>query len=62
MGSGDIIDLSQAGVSSFIGTAAFSGAGGAVRHQMVGANTFVYGDVDGNGSPTSLSSSSATRR
>ncbi len=33
---------------TFIGTSAFSGAGGEVRYQQTGANTFVTGDIDGD--------------
>ena len=47
--SGDVIDLSGAGATSFIGFGAFTGAAGQVRAQVIGAYTFVYGDVDGDG-------------
>lgn len=33
---------------AFIGAAAFSGTAGQLRYQISGANTFVYGDVDGD--------------
>lgn len=46
---GDRIDLSAIGVSSFVGTAAFSNTAGEVRTQLINGNTFVQGDVDGNG-------------
>ena len=55
---GDRIDLSAVDASSlasgdqafsFIGTAAFSGAAGELRYEQVGANTYVYGDTDGDG-------------
>jgi hypothetical protein len=34
---------------SFIGTAAFSNVAGQLRYQQVGGNTFLYGDVNGDG-------------
>ncbi|OYX93080.1 MAG: hypothetical protein B7Y74_10515 [Novosphingobium sp. 35-62-5] len=34
---------------AFIGTAAFSGAAGELRYDAIGANSIVYGDVDGDG-------------
>ncbi|WP_374943607.1 Calx-beta domain-containing protein [Sphingomonas sp.] len=47
--SGDVIDLANAGVTDFIGFGAFTGTAGEVRAQVIGAFTFVYGDVDGDG-------------
>lgn len=46
---GDQIDLSALGVTSFIGTAAFGNVAGEVRTQVINGNTFVQGDVDGDG-------------
>jgi serralysin len=46
---GDQIDVSALGVTSFIGTAAFSNVAGEVRTQVINGNTFVQGDVDGDG-------------
>ena len=48
-GQGDVIDLSGAGLSSFIGGAVFGNVAGQVRSEVIGGNTFVMGDVDGNG-------------
>lgn len=46
---GDQIDVSALGVTSFIGTAAFGNVAGEVRTQVINGNTFVQGDVDGDG-------------
>jgi predicted extracellular nuclease len=46
--SGDVIDLREAEMSSFIGSGAFTGTAGEVRSQVRGAYTFVYGDVNGD--------------
>jgi hypothetical protein len=57
-GVGDKIDLSQVDANAntgandaftFIGTAAFTGAAGQLRHGMVGPNAIVQGDVNGDG-------------
>lgn len=45
----DVIDLSALGPLAFVGGAAFSGTAPELRYQQVGANTFVYGDSDGDG-------------
>ena len=46
---GDSIDLSALGTLTFIGTGAFTGAAGQLRYQIVGGNTLVSADLDGNG-------------
>ncbi len=46
---GDLINLQGIGVTSFIGTAAFNNSAGEVRTQLIGGNTYVQGDVDGDG-------------
>ncbi len=46
---GDVIDLQFADVSSFIGAAAFSNTAGELRSELIGGNTYVQGDVDGDG-------------
>ncbi len=49
---GDLIDLAGAGngaILSFVGSAAFSNSAGEVRFEVVGGNTMVYGDTDGDG-------------
>ncbi len=46
---GDSIDLSALGALTFIGTGAFTGAVGQLRYQIVGGNTLVSADLDGNG-------------
>ena len=46
--AGDLLDLTDIAAFSFIGTDAFSGAGGELRQYASGANTIVAGDVDGN--------------
>jgi microcystin-dependent protein len=55
--SGDRIDLSAidavagnaASSFSFIGTAAFSNIAGQLRYDIVGAETYIYGDTNGDG-------------
>jgi Ca2+-binding RTX toxin-like protein len=44
-------NLSRAGdqAFTFIGTAKFSNAAGELRYEKTKANTYVYGDIDGNG-------------
>lgn len=46
---GDLIDFSAIGVMSFIGTAAFSNVAGELRYEFDDGNTFLQGDMDGNG-------------
>ncbi|MEW9617774.1 cadherin domain-containing protein [Shinella sp. S4-D37] len=47
---GDRIDLSGFGQSfSFVGTDGFSGKAGELRYDKTASDTFVYGDVDGDG-------------
>ena len=46
---GDRIELNVFGVSNFIGTADFSNTAGELRTQLIGGNTFVQGDSDGDG-------------
>ena len=46
---GDLIDLSGSGATSFIGTAVFSNSAGELRTQLIGGNTYVQCDTDGNG-------------
>jgi Ca2+-binding RTX toxin-like protein len=46
---GDVIDLSQIGVSNLIGTAAFSSMAGELRYEINGGLTTVAGDLDGDG-------------
>jgi Ca2+-binding RTX toxin-like protein len=46
---GDRIDLTSLGISSFVGTAAFSSTAGELRTQLIGGNTYVQGDVNGDG-------------
>ena len=46
---GDIIDLGATGLTSFIGGTAFGNVAGQVRSEVIGGNTYVMGDVDGNG-------------
>lgn len=46
---GDLIDFSAIGGMTFIGTGAFSSTAGELRYQFEDGNTFVQGDMDGNG-------------
>ncbi len=47
---GDRIDISGAGsFSAFIGSAAFSNTAGEVRTQVIGGNTYIMGDANGDG-------------
>ncbi len=46
---GDKIELNFMGAETFIGTAAFSGTAGELRYQLIGSNTFVQGDSNGDG-------------
>jgi Ca2+-binding RTX toxin-like protein len=57
--NGDTIDLGQVDANSaladdqafdLIGTAEFSGAAGELRYSIVGSDTYVYGDTNGDGS------------
>lgn len=45
---GDLIDLADAGASSFIGSAAFSGSAGEVRAQAFATYSMVFGDTNGD--------------
>jgi hypothetical protein len=46
---GDLVDLSSIGGTSFIGTSAFSQVAGELRFKLAAGNTFIEGDMDGNG-------------
>ena len=46
---GDQIDFTQLLATAFIGTAAFSNMAGEVRYVIIGTDTMVYGDTDGDG-------------
>lgn len=47
---GDLIDVSGVAEFDFIGASAFNSAAGELRYENVGNKTFVYGDIDGEGS------------
>lgn len=46
---GDKLDVSNYSAASFIGSAAFSNSAGEVRAQLIGGNTYVMGDQNGDG-------------
>ena len=46
---GDKLDISNYSAASFIGSAAFSNSAGEVRAQLIGGNTYVMGDQNGDG-------------
>lgn len=46
---GDRIELNFLGAETFIGTAAFSNTAGELRYQLIGGNTFIQGDSNGDG-------------
>lgn len=48
-GESDKVDLAGIGGLTFIGSAQFSGVEGELRFEIVDGNTFLRGDVDGNG-------------
>jgi Ca2+-binding RTX toxin-like protein len=57
--TGDTIDLTQIDANSgaaddqafaFVGTNAFTGTAGELRYAIIGPDTYVYGDSDGDGS------------
>jgi hypothetical protein len=43
--------LAKSGIEAFtfVGSAAFSHRPGEIRHEIVGGNTYVHGDVNGDG-------------
>ncbi len=46
---GDRLHLNGLGLNSFIGTFAFTNVAGQVRYELIGGNTYIQGDSNGDG-------------